>query len=167
MRKLMSKLMIALAPAFALVLLAMTPTARADEVTVAKLPKLVTKILDVKYPAAELVKAFKDAEDDETLFTVVLKFKKFEYEVTITAEGEILETAKILTAKDLPEAVTKALQQKYRNSKVKEAAEVREPGQQVIRTFHVEIDTAQNTTLQVILDAKGKILDESSKKEQK
>jgi hypothetical protein len=163
MRKLMSKLMIALA----LVVLAMTSAARADEVAVAKLPKLVTKILEVKYPAAELVKAFKDVEDDETLFTVVLKYKKFDYEVTITVEGEILETAKILTAKDLPEAVAKALQQKYRNAKVKEAAEVREPGQQVIRTFHVEIDTAQNTTLQVILDVKGKILNESSKQGQK
>jgi hypothetical protein len=164
MRKLIVSLVIA--PAL---LIAVAQTAHADskEIPLAKLPKLVTKILDAKYPSAELVKAFKEVEEDETFFSVVLKFKKFEYEVTITAEGEILETARFLTAKDLPEAVTKGLQEKHRNAKVKDAVEVREPGQKVARTFHVEIATANDVALQIILDARGKILNESLKQDKK
>jgi hypothetical protein len=162
MRKLMLGLFTAL-----LFALSQETHAASDEIPTSKLPKLVTKILEIKYPAAELVTAFKDVEDEETLFSVILKFKKFEYEVAITAEGEILETAKTLTAKDLPEAVVTALQAKYRNSKIKEAVEVREPGQSITQTFHVEIDTAQKATLEVILDAKGKVLNESAKQDKK
>ena len=161
----MRKLMLAVLT----VLFALSQAAHAEsnEVPTSKLPKLVTKILEVKYPAAELVTAYKDVDDGETIFSVVLKFKKTEYEITISAEGEILETARTLTAKDLPEAVAKALNEKHRNAKIKEATEVREPAQEVIRTFHVEIDTAQNTTLEIILDAKGKILNESPKQDKK
>jgi hypothetical protein len=45
--------------------------------------------------------------------------------------------------------------------------EVREPGQQVARTFHVEIATASDVALQIILDARGKILNESLKQDKK
>jgi hypothetical protein len=133
------------------------------EIPVAKLPKLVTKILEVKYPAAELTTATKEVEGEESIFNVVLKYKNFEYEVTITAQGEILETAKILTEKNLPAAVMEALHGKYPNSKVKEAVDVREPGQEIPHTFHVEIETAQSTTVELILDPKGKVLNENAK----
>jgi hypothetical protein len=164
MRKFIVSLIIA--PAM-LIVAAQIANADGQEIPVAKLPKLVTKILEAKYTAADLVKAYKEVEQDETFFTVVLKYKKAEYEVTITAEGEIIETAKILTAKELPDAVTKALQQKYRNSKVKEAAEVREPGQTPARTYHVELVTSQNVALEIVLDVQGKILQENLKQDKK
>jgi hypothetical protein len=141
--------------------------AEPNEIATAKLPKRITGILDVKYPAADLVKAFKDTDEDETIYTVVLKYKKREYEVTITGQGEILETAKNLSPKELPDVVAKAVHEKYPGSIVKEAVELRSVGDKITRTIHVEIETAQRTTADVILDLKGKILDEEVKQNKK
>jgi hypothetical protein len=160
----MRKLMLALSAAL-LFLLSQRAYAAEKEIAPSKLPHLVTKILEVKYPALELVSAVKDTEDSETVFSVVLKFKDHEYEVLITAKGEILETAKTLAAKDLPEAVAQALQVKYPNAKLKEAFEVRDPTQQPAETFHITLDTAQQKTVQVIVGAGGEILDEDLQKD--
>ena len=148
--------------------LALVSFARADdgpnEIAVSKLPKKLAAILEVKYPAAELVAAFKDVDDDETFYSVALTYKKHEYEVTITSHGEIVETTKTLAAKDLPEAVMKAIQEKYKNKAVKSAVEVREVGQKIVRTFHVEVDSGP-TGMELILDPQGKILSEETQAE--
>ena len=149
-------------------ILAIASFARAEdgsnEIAVAKLPKKLAAILEVKYPAAELVAAFKDVDEDETFYSVALTYKKHEYEVTITSHGEIVETTKTLAAKDLPEAVLKAIQDKYKNKSVKSAVEVREVGQKIQRTFHVEVDSGP-TGMELILDLHGKILSEETQAE--
>jgi hypothetical protein len=138
---------------------------RADdpsEIAVSKLPKKLAAILEVKYPAAELVAAYKDVDEDETFYSVALTYKKHEYEVTITSHGEIVETTKTLALKDLPEAVMKGIQEKYRNKMVRSAVEVREVGQKIVRTFHVEVDSGP-TGMELIVDPQGKILSEEAK----
>src|SRR5947209_12636068 len=71
----------------AMTFLGLATFARADdgptEVAVAKLPKKLAAILEVKYPSAELVAAYKDVDEDETFYSVALKYKSREYEVTI------------------------------------------------------------------------------------
>ncbi|MFO0966684.1 MAG: hypothetical protein U0793_14015 [Gemmataceae bacterium] len=147
---------------FILGLANLSATEPSNEIAAAKLPKKVSGILGVKYPGLELVKAFKDTEDGESFYSVVLKYNKREYEVTITGQGEILETAKTLTAKDLPEPVAKAIHAKYKGATVKEAAEVRQVGEKISRTFHVEIETGPGASVDLILDPQGKILEEEA-----
>ena len=150
----------------AAVVLSLVSLAHADdgpnEIAIAKLPKKLAAILEIKYPAAELVAAYKDVDDGETFYSVALTYKKHEYEVTITSHGEIVETTKTLAAKDLPEAVLKAIQEKHRNKAVKSAVEVREVGQTISRTFHVEVDAGPAGT-ELILDLQGKILSEEAR----
>jgi hypothetical protein len=133
----------------------------ANEIAITKLPKKLAAILEIKYPAAELVSAYKDVDDDETFYSVALTYKKHEYEVTITSHGEIVETTKTIGAKDLPEPVLKAIQEKHRNKAVKSAVEVREVGQSITRTFHVEVDAGPAGT-EMILDPQGRILSEEA-----
>jgi putative PepSY-like beta-lactamase-inhibitor len=149
----------------AVVVLAVVSFARADEgpneIAVSKLPKKLAAILEVKYPAAELVAAFKDVDEDETFYSVTLTYNKHEYEVTISSHGEIVETTKTLAARELPEPVLKTIQDKYKNKTVKSAVEVREVGEKILRTFHVEVDSGP-TGMELILDPQGKILSEES-----
>ena len=149
----------------AMTFLGLSTIARAEdgptEIAVAKLPKKLAAILEVKYPAAQLVAAYKDVDDDETFYSIALTYKKHEYEVTITSHGEIVETTKALTAKDLPDVVQKTLQAKHKNAKVKSATEVREVAQKIQRSFHVEVE-AGSAVIEIVFDVQGKILSEEN-----
>jgi Putative beta-lactamase-inhibitor-like, PepSY-like len=140
---------------------------KADEIDLAKIPKKVQTVLQKEYPGAELVVAFREEEEKEVFYNVVLKFKNHEYEVTLTPKGEILEIAKQLPAKDLPPPVTKAIHKAYPKAKIKEAEEVTEPGQTVSVTYHVEVFAADGRTLEVIFDPMGTVLKEDVRKEKK
>jgi len=149
--------------------------AQADEekIEIDKLPAKVVAAVKEKFKDAELVSASKEKEDDKTLFEVQIKVKGQTIEVTLTEDGKITEIEKEITAKDLPKAVTEAIDAKYPKAKFKKVEEVTK-GEKV--AYEVLIDTADKKTLEIKCDADGKVLemedktgkdDENDKKEEK
>jgi uncharacterized membrane protein YkoI len=140
--------------------------ARADEEKIAldKLPKAVTDAIKKAYPDAEMKSAEKEKENGKEVFEVVLKNKDQTLEVTLTPEGKILSVEKEIPVKDLPKAVTDSVVAKYPKSTIKKAEE--ETKDEKV-TYEVLIETADKKKIEVVLDPKGKILEEVKKEEKK
>src|ERR1700736_6594803 len=98
------------------ILVAAAPAARADDedkVDLDKLPKAVVDAVKARFPDAELKGASKETEDGKTFFEVEIVNKKVELDVELTTDGDITEIEKDIDVKDLPKAVSKALEEKY------------------------------------------------------
>lgn len=135
--------------------------AAADNEEAVPLSKVPPKVLDAvkaKYPGATLQGATKGVEDKEVYYSITLKHKDDDYEVSLTPEGEITEVARDIDPKDLPRPVSEALAKKYPGASIKEAAEVREPDEKGKLTYYVELTTAEKKTLEVTLDPKGAVV---------
>src|SRR5215218_103439 len=88
-------------------LLGLTPGARAEEekIPLKDLPKAVLDAVMGRFPGAETTGAGKETEDGKTNFEVTLKEKGKNVDVTLTAEGRIVEVEREIAAGDLPKAV--------------------------------------------------------------
>jgi uncharacterized membrane protein YkoI len=130
-----------------------------EEIPLDKLPKPVLDAVKAKYPGAELKGASKEEKEGKTIYEVSLKHKESSYDVSLTAEGKIIEVEKTIAAKDLPAAVAKAIEQKHPKSTVKKAEEITADGKV---KYEAVIVTADKKTLEVVLDPSGKILEEEA-----
>jgi uncharacterized membrane protein YkoI len=136
--------------------------ARADEekIPLDKLPKAVLDAVKDKYPGAELLGAEKEDENGKTVYEVALKHKGQKLEATFKPDGTFVSVEKEIEAKDLPKAVADALEAKYPKATYKKVEEETE-GDKV--TYEVLLVTAEKKTVEVVLDPKGKILEEENK----
>jgi hypothetical protein len=127
--------------------------ARADEekVSVDKLPAAVKKALMRKFPKAEIEKATKEVEDGNTVYEVELEIKDRSVDVSLKADGTILEIEREVPADELPKAVRKKLAARYPKAKIEKAEEVSKGEDGPVR-YEVAITT------EVVLTAKGKIV---------
>lgn len=133
-----------------------------EKVAIDQLPKPVLDAVKKKFPGADLVDAEKETEDGESIYEVALKFKGSTYDVSAKADGTIIEIEKLIATKDLPAAVSKALDQKYPKATFKKTEEIDKDDKV---TYEVLLVTADKKTIEVILDAGGKVLKEESKDE--
>jgi uncharacterized membrane protein YkoI len=147
-----------------LVLLALVAVADEEKVPVDKLPKKVVDAVKAKYPDAELVKASKEKEDGKVLYEVNVKNKGQKIDVTFTEDGKFVSEEKEIAAKDLPKEVSAALEGKYPKAEIKRAEDVTE-GEK--KYFEILLVTADKKTMEVQIDAKGKILKEEKKEPKK
>jgi uncharacterized membrane protein YkoI len=156
--------------AVAVLVLAVT-AGRADEekIPLDKLPKAVVDAVKAKYPKGELKSAEKEKEDGKTVYEVALKDGEHSIEVTLTPEGTILGIEKVIAAKDLPRAVTEALEAKYpkaAHKKVEEVIEFKDGAEQA-PVYEVLLVTADNKKYEVVLTAEGKITKVEDKNKEK
>jgi hypothetical protein len=142
--------------------LILVTAARADEekVPLDKLPKAVTDAVKAKYPGAKLTGAEKEKEKDQTVYEVALEHKGQKLEVTLKPDGTIVSVEKEIAAKDLPKAVTAALDSKYPKATIKKVEEIT-TGEKV--TYEVLLVTAAKKRLEVVFDTTGKVIEEESK----
>jgi uncharacterized membrane protein YkoI len=131
-----------------------------EKVPLDKLPKSVADAVKAKFPSAELKGAEKEEAEGKTVFEVSLKFKGQNYDVSLTPEGTITEIEKTIDAKDLPAAVTKALDQKYAKATIRLAEEVTKDNK---TTYELQIETADKKKMEVVFDAAGKMTKEEAK----
>ena len=136
---------------------------RADEekVPLDKLPKAVSAAVTKRFPKAKLVKASKEKEDGKPLFEVSIEDGKTRIEVTLTPAGEIVEVEKEIAAKDLPKAVSTALEAKYPKATLKKVEEVTK-GKEV--AYEVLLVAKDKKMWEVKFDATGKVLNTEEKK---
>jgi uncharacterized membrane protein YkoI len=152
--------------ALAVVVLALPAMWAEDEkIALDKLPKAIKEAVKAKFPGATLVKASKENEDGKTIYEVNLKYKGHTLDVSLSPDGKILEIEKTIAAKDLPKAVTAALEAKYPKATIKKAEEISK-GEKV-SAYEVLLVTAGKKTMEVVIDPSGKITKTGTKGEKK
>src|SRR5262249_33483733 len=98
-----------------------------DKVQKVPLDKVPQKVMDAvknRFPGAEITSVEKETADNQVIYDIELKHKGRKYEMDIKEDGTVLEVEKEVAVKDLPAAVTKAIEAKYPKSTIKEVMEV-------------------------------------------
>ncbi len=148
-----------------------TAPVRADEekVPLEKVPKAVLEAAKKRFPKAAVIGASKETEKDKTVYEVELKDAGKTIDVTLTPEGVITTIEKQIDAKELPKAVTDALEKKYAKATFKtlEAVYSVKDGKEALDYYEVLLVTAEKKTIEVEIFADGKIKAEEEKKAEK
>jgi preprotein translocase subunit SecD len=135
-----------------------------------KIPKAVMDALKAKFPKAKIDKWTKETEDGKVIYDLEFKEDGRKAEADIAEDGTIQNFEKEFDAKDLPKAVTDAVEQKYPKSKMKEIMEITEikDKKEVHGGFEIVLETADKKEVEVTVAKDGKILEDSgAKKEEK
>jgi hypothetical protein len=150
---------------FALVVFLALTAAWADDdkeekVPLDKLPRAVTDAVKAKFDGAELVSASKEKDNGKDVYEVAIKHKGSNIDVSLTPEGKIVSIEKEIAAKDLPKAVSEALDAKYPKATIKKLEEVTENDKVVYEALLV---TAEQKTVEAVFDPSGKLVKEEKK----
>jgi hypothetical protein len=107
-----ARILVRLVPALLIGLPASESRGDEEKIPVKELPGAVRKAAKAMFPTALIVGASKE-EDDKTTYEVMFKHEGRAIDVTMAADGKILEIEKEIDDDDLPRAVKKAVATKY------------------------------------------------------
>jgi uncharacterized membrane protein YkoI len=145
-------------------LLLLATVARSDDdkdkkVPLDKVPKAVKEAIDSRFPGADVNSVEKENEDGKVVYDVELKHKGRKYEMDILADGTVVEIEKEVAMKDVPEAVTKAIEEKFPKATIKEVMEVNKVKgkDETPDHYEVTIETADKKSKEVEVSLDGKI----------
>jgi uncharacterized membrane protein YkoI len=127
-----------------------------SKVSLSKLPSPVLASVKDRFPGAELIKAEKETEDGKVIFEITLKYLGKRLEAEFAPEGEYLEMEVSAELKDLPAAVTDALNKTYPGAKYRHAAKVTKKDESI--SYEVIVQTAEGKHGEVVVSPEGKIL---------
>ncbi len=155
----------------AAVFLLATVVCRADEPKdLDKIPKPVMEALKAKFPDAKIRKWTKETEKGRVVYDIEFnQANGKKAEADIFEDGTIENFEKEFDAKDLPEAVTAAVEKKYPKAKMKEVMEITEimDKKEVHGGFEIVLETAEKKEVEVTVSKEGKILEDSGEKKEK
>jgi hypothetical protein len=140
--------------------LALVSRADEEKVPLDKVPAKVLKAVKDKFPKAAITGSAKEVENGKTSYEISLKDGEQAIDVSLSEDGKILVIEKAMAVKDLPKAVADAVSAKYPKGKVKTAEELT-TGTTV--TYEVVIELEGKKPFEVVLDPKGKILEDEGK----
>jgi hypothetical protein len=129
-----------------------------------ELPKAVRKAIDDSFPKATVKSVEETTREDKKTYGVLLENdqmigkEKQKVQLQLTSEGKVIASQKLIGAKDLPKAVTEALEKKYSGAEIMRANERTQDGKV---SYLVILETADKK-LMAILDREGKILKDFS-----
>src|SRR3954453_3034043 len=90
--------------------LALLPVAtRAQKAPETKLPDVVRKTFEARFPGAQIQKVDVEEEDGVMVYDVEFKDARGEKETDITADGTMLEITYVIRPEDLPAAAAKPI----------------------------------------------------------
>jgi uncharacterized membrane protein YkoI len=138
---------------------------KAEKVAPDKAPKAVRDAINARFPGAEVTSMEKETEDGKVVYDVELKHKGRKYEMDIHEDGTVVEIEKEVPAKDVPEAVTKALTAKYPTATVEIVMEVNKVSgkKEIPDHYEVTLRTAEKKELEVTVSLDGKTVKEGEK----
>jgi hypothetical protein len=149
--------------AFALFLVIGTAEVRSQEEAVPqdKIPKAVMHALLVKFPKAKIDKCTKAKEGDDIVYDIEFKQEGRNCEADIKANGIYINYEKAIAAKDLPKAVSDAIERRYPKATLKEIMEETEVKgkDEKLSAYEVVLVTADKKDVEVRLSPDGKILE--------
>lgn len=130
----------------------------AEKIAPDKLPKAVMDAIKGRFPDAQITSAEKETEDGKVVYDIELKSQGKKYEMDIQENGTIVEIEKEVAAKNLPEAVKKALEAKYPKATIKEIMEVNKVKGKTETPDHYEVVlvTAEKKEVEVEVSLDGK-----------
>jgi len=133
-----------------------------------KVPKAVMDAVKSKFPEAKLIGASTEKENDKVVYELSLSYKGHHHDVTLSTDGKILGIERQIPIKDLPKVVAEAVTAKYPKGKLTKAEELLK-GDGTLHRYEVVVETGPSSSVEVVLDLKGKILKEEKqeKKEEK
>jgi hypothetical protein len=141
-------------------LLLVAAAARADEQKIApdKLPRAVADAVKNRFPGGKITSAEKEKENGKVVYDIELTQKGRHYEMDIQEDGTVIEIEKQVNLEKLPEAVRKALDDKYPNAKIKEVMEVNKVDgkKETPINYEITITTAGNKSMEVTISLDGK-----------
>jgi len=147
-----------------LVLLAVVAQAaeKDKKIPLEKVPKAVQDALKARFPGAEVTSIEKEIEGGAVVYDIELKHKDTKYEMDIKEDGTVLVIEKEIAAKDLPDAVSKALKTKYPRATIKEVMEVYtvKGKEEKLDEYEVTITTADKKSVELKVSLDGKNLKE-------
>ena len=149
----------------ALVLLAAVARAedkKPEKIAPDKFPKAVMDAIKGRFPKAEITSAEKETEDGKVVYDIELKSEGRKYEMDIQEDGTIDEIEKAIAVKDLPVAVTRALEARYPRATLKEAMEVYDVvgKDETLSEYAVSLETAGKKDVDVRVSLDGKTIKE-------
>jgi uncharacterized membrane protein YkoI len=152
-------------------LAAQATAARADEEKIPpdQVPKKIMDAIKKRFPGAEVTSVEKETENGKVVYDVELKQKGRKYEMDIKEDGTIVEIEKEVAAKDVPEAVTKAVKAKYPDATIEEIMEVNKVEGKKETPIHYEIVIvmANKKKREVVVSLDGKTVKGPKEEEKK
>jgi uncharacterized membrane protein YkoI len=134
--------------------------AQEEEIKLDQVPKAVIDSAKAKFPGATHRGAAKEAEDGKTVYEISMTHEGHTMDVTFEPDGTLVLVETEVPEAELPAAVSKAVKDKYPGAKVKLVESVKK-GPTVKKEadyFEFHIETADKKSVEVEVDAKGKIL---------
>jgi len=151
--------------AFTLLLFVASIGLRAEEESVPpdKIPKAVMDSLLKKFPKAKVDKCHKATEDNAVVYDIEFKEGDRKCEADIKEDGTYINYEKAIAAKDLPKAVTEAIEKRYPKSTLKEIMEETEVKgkEEKLSAYEVVLVTADKKEEEVRVSPDGKILEDT------
>jgi uncharacterized membrane protein YkoI len=132
-----------------------------EKLTLDKLPPKVQEVIKARFPGAEFTSITKETEGGKVVYDIEMKFKGKKAEMDIREDGSIVNIEKEIEAKDLPAAVTKALEEKYPKSKFLEVMAIYTEGKEdKLEGYEVTLETAEKKKIEVEVSPDGKTIKE-------
>jgi hypothetical protein len=127
-----------------------------------KIPKVVMDALKAKFPKAEIRKWTKEKEGDDEIYDIEFTENGRACEADIRENGTYINFEKAVAAKDLPAAVTKAIDAKFPKATLREIMEETEVTgkDEKLVAYEVVLVAADKSTVEIKLSLDGKILEE-------
>ena len=97
--------------------------AKEEPVPEDKIPKAVMDALKSRFPKAKIDKCVKEKDGDDVIYDIEFKQEKRKCEADIKEDGTYINFEKAIEAKDLPKAVTQAIEKRYPKATLKEVME--------------------------------------------
>jgi len=127
-----------------------------------QIPKVVMAALKAKFPNAEIRKWTREKEGNDVIFDIEFTERGRACEADIKEDGTYINYEKAIVAKDLPAAVSKAIEGKFPKATLKEIMEETEVHgkDEKLSAYEVVLVTGDMKTVEIRLAPDGKILEE-------
>jgi preprotein translocase subunit SecD len=134
-----------------------------------EIPKKVMDALKAKFPKAEIHKWTKEKEGDAVVYDIEFKENGRKCEADIKEDGTYVNYEREIAAKDLPKAVTDAVEKKYPKATMKEIMEIMEVKgkEDKLEGYEIVLVTADKKEVEVTIAPDGKVLEDSTEEKKK
>jgi hypothetical protein len=129
-----------------------------------KIPRQVMDTLQAKFPKAEIDKWTREREGAIVVYDFEFKQEGRKFEADIKEDGTIHNWEREIAAKDLPDAVKKAVEMKYPNAVLKEILAITavKGGKDALEGYEIVLETADKKVVEVTIAPDGKTLEDEA-----
>ena len=140
---------------------------KAEKLSPDKLPKAIADAIKARFPDGKVTSAEKETEEGKVVYDIELTSGGLKYEMDIHEDGTVIEVEKEI--KDVPAAITKAVEGKYPKAKIADVMEVNKVDGKKETPIHYEVTIeADGKKSEVIVSLDGKsVKTEAEEKKEK